>query len=544
MPDTYVKLPDGSWAQFPEGTSDADITAALSQDTPAPKDGTPSWLRAMETGTRGVTDAPANAVSGDEPTTFAGGFLRSLKDQTLKATAGNPALQGAARPQTTGDMLGLVLPDANIAGKAIATGIQQGPAFIEKTGRFLRTVGRSAKAVGLPSGIATMATGHRGVGAAITAAPYLAEGTGAALERTGQALGRSVFEGPQAASQVDRWMPNVSTAERTIGPARQSGRVPYASPTEAVAQPIEGLDRYMANTSDAVGVAQAPSDLARVPYAAETPRPAPGEVGRLTSNRTPTLSETLTDAVQAARGQEPPMAVSHTPPVGLTPTGRPGVTGQEYDLIMQQTESLPSKARGELRPDVANVSKPTPPSRPAGGQTSAPMSDDAVRAEMAKMGIPQEAIDRAVLGGTRPRVPAAIQPVASHAPVEPPINPDLQRLRVDTGAERTARATGQTTEQVRMTTKDPILHATGVDPSLVLPNEPFDDIAGKMLAMPKDGPDRLAFVEAARDPKTKAQVYNMWRAYKKAGVAVAGAAMLPDAVRQELMRMMGQRSDR
>ena len=29
MPDTYVKLPDGSWAQFPEGTKDADIESAL-----------------------------------------------------------------------------------------------------------------------------------------------------------------------------------------------------------------------------------------------------------------------------------------------------------------------------------------------------------------------------------------------------------------------------------------------------------------------------------------------------------------------------------
>lgn len=70
---------------------------------------------------------PPRAVSPDEPGTFTGGVLRSLKDQFLNATVNNPLTQGAAHPQTKADFLNLLIPDAGgalsaLSGKAAALG--------------------------------------------------------------------------------------------------------------------------------------------------------------------------------------------------------------------------------------------------------------------------------------------------------------------------------------------------------------------------------------------------------------------------------------
>jgi len=64
------------------------------------------------------TNASIKAVSPNEPDTYWGGFFKGLKEYAIgtpeersKAfTSENPYLQGAAHPQTTGDMLSLVLP--------------------------------------------------------------------------------------------------------------------------------------------------------------------------------------------------------------------------------------------------------------------------------------------------------------------------------------------------------------------------------------------------------------------------------------------------
>src|SRR3990167_66763 len=45
-----------------------------------------------------------------EPDTFWGGFSKSIKDQVLESTVGNPMLQSAAKPKTAGDMLNLLIP--------------------------------------------------------------------------------------------------------------------------------------------------------------------------------------------------------------------------------------------------------------------------------------------------------------------------------------------------------------------------------------------------------------------------------------------------
>lgn len=68
MPDTYVKLPDGSYAQFPEGTSDADIESALK-----------SFAEQAPASQAKPSDAAAPAATPYTP---------SLLTQTVKSGAG------------------------------------------------------------------------------------------------------------------------------------------------------------------------------------------------------------------------------------------------------------------------------------------------------------------------------------------------------------------------------------------------------------------------------------------------------------------------
>lgn len=507
--------------------SDADPFAGYVAQ--AKTDGTPSWLRAMEQGGRTISDTP-NAVAGDEPSTFTRGFLRSIKDQVLNATAGNPMLQGAARPKTSGDMLGLVVPDANVAGKAIGAAIEKGPQLLQAAGRGLQSAGRATRSLGIPSGVATMVTGHAKAGAAVAAVPYAMEGAGHAVEATGRILGRPI--GGEAASVVDRYMPNVSTAERSIGPTQNTARVPYTPQTEAIAQPVEGLDRYMPNTSDTVGAASAPSSLARVPYATQqAPVPA-GKVGRLTSNRTPTLTETLTDAVQAARAPEPPMAVSHRPQVELTPSGRPGVTGQEYDLIQQGAGALPSQSRQVAAP------RPSAPAPQAAPQATSGLSD-VDRAALVKRGYTPE-----VIAKIEQQMGVAATPVASHTPsVETPSvqqsrvpdRPDLQLPRQDIGAERVGRAQGMTREDVRQAVGARLDEARG-EASPILPDRALKDIVDKLKSLPPGGPEREAYVAAATSGKTKWQVENIRRTLEHLGLVLPVIAA--PTMRDALMRRM------
>jgi hypothetical protein len=61
-----------------------------------------------------------SAVSNEEPGTFTGGFVKSLKDQVGEAFAGaKPMLESAAHPQTAGDFAQLLVPST-----ALGTGLR------------------------------------------------------------------------------------------------------------------------------------------------------------------------------------------------------------------------------------------------------------------------------------------------------------------------------------------------------------------------------------------------------------------------------------
>lgn len=61
-----------------------------------------------------------STVSNEEPGTFTGGFVKSLKEQASEAFSGaKPMLESAASPQTAGDFAGLLLP-----ATALGTGLR------------------------------------------------------------------------------------------------------------------------------------------------------------------------------------------------------------------------------------------------------------------------------------------------------------------------------------------------------------------------------------------------------------------------------------
>lgn len=103
-----VNVPGVGRVKFPTTMSDDDVIAAVKKLSAAPS------APIKTSGEDGPAYDPKatglQEVSHDEPGTWWGGFARSLKDSILKSTVGNPMLQGAANPKTTGDFLSLALP--------------------------------------------------------------------------------------------------------------------------------------------------------------------------------------------------------------------------------------------------------------------------------------------------------------------------------------------------------------------------------------------------------------------------------------------------
>lgn len=185
------------------------------------------------------------------------------------------------------------------------------------------------------------------------------------------------------------------------------------------------------------------------------------------------------------------------------------------------------------------VDAPPTPSPSAAGAAAPAALSEAEKALLAKQGYPPEAIakiERAIATSAAPAAEAAPAMAVSHTP---PTSP-LQQPRVQIGAERVGRASGMTKEEVRKAT-GPILGEAPGEASLVLPDEPFSKMLDKLHSLPKEGPARDAFVQAAKDPKTRAQLYNQLRQLRHFGMAIPAAAALP-SVRSELERLMSSRS--
>lgn len=123
-----------------------------------------------------------------EPGTFAGGFIRSLKKDFLGATLNNKPLQRTAHPQTVGDFLGLLIPQA----------VNRSPQLIKE----MEEAGQAASR-GAGSGILNRVRGYwKGVGQDIQGKPTSAAreemsldgGARAATSSAAPSAGRDLYD--------------------------------------------------------------------------------------------------------------------------------------------------------------------------------------------------------------------------------------------------------------------------------------------------------------------------------------------------------------
>lgn len=156
-----------------------------------------------------------SAVSNEEPGTFAGGFVQSLKDQGREVLAGlKPMLESAAHPQTAGDFSQLLMPSGAIG--VGATGAAKGAEMLGDAahatrapiGGAISAVGRGVEAAGkattLPGryiGLGTLYN-HPIVGAAEIAGPPLMKATGRLMQRTGKMIAPAAEVAAETAPQV------------------------------------------------------------------------------------------------------------------------------------------------------------------------------------------------------------------------------------------------------------------------------------------------------------------------------------------------------
>lgn len=118
----------------------------------------------------------------------------------------------------------------------------------------------------------------------------------------------------------------------------------------------------------------------------------------------------------------------------------------------------------------------------------------------------------------------------------------MQQPRVQVGAEVVGRQNGLTKEAVRQQTA-PILGEQPGEASPIFPQRPFERMHDTLKALPKDGPERAAYVQRAGDPKTMGQLQTILRTLQRNGLALGGMTSA-EAVRQAVMRKLrGVRGD-
>lgn len=96
-----IDVPGIGEVEFPDSMSDMDILSAVKRLSAPPEGGL------LEQSMRSLNEGKPTPK---EPDTRIGGFLKSLSDQVTGAVVNNPAMQGAAHPQTIGDFLSLLIP--------------------------------------------------------------------------------------------------------------------------------------------------------------------------------------------------------------------------------------------------------------------------------------------------------------------------------------------------------------------------------------------------------------------------------------------------
>lgn len=200
MPDPQrIDIPGVGIVEFPASMSDVDVSAAakrLHDEANYRPDPTmqAAAARAMarNAGMLGLSDVQHEQ---HEPDTFMGGFTKSLKDQILGATVGNPQLQGAAYPSTVGDITSILLAPTDVTRSGVAN-LFRGPTGIVAVAKEAGATSPTLKQI--PKTVAKILTRN-----AFETAPT--------AERSGMG------------AIVDRYAPNVSAgAQDAIGASPSS----------------------------------------------------------------------------------------------------------------------------------------------------------------------------------------------------------------------------------------------------------------------------------------------------------------------------------
>lgn len=227
---------------------------------------------------------------------------------------------------------------------------------------------------------------------------------------------------------------------------------------------------------------------------------------------------------------------SHIP--YATPVETPA-TEVEIDRYLPNSGGLPASASTAQTSRVPYAaSMETPPTPPQSAASSVPLSDlDLARQEVAAGRLPQGVLT--ALEKAAPQGKLITTPVG--APERPPItvSPDspLQQPRVDIGAEVVGRQNSLTKQQVRQQTA-PILGEQPGEASPVFPQKPFERMHDTLLGLPKDGPDRAAYVQSAGDPKTMAQLQTILRTLQRNGLSIGAVASMPALMRDSLLKQL------
>lgn len=378
-----------------------------------------------------------------EPDTFGGGFLRSLKKDFLGASVNNSLTQGAAHPKDLGDFLGLLLPAGYRAGGLAKESAESG----------------IAAAKGAQPGMLNRVRGFwRGVGQDIQGKP-----TSVARD---EMLLNDGAKAPAAAAAAP-------AAERDLYSAYKAKPTPAVPPRvykPGTAPPSTGVPTLEDNISDSITALLKESDDSRItslpPEQGITPggttrqsgsfpkRNSVGQAGGYTSGRPAVTPQQYDEVVESAAAT--PKPAPYTPPAAPEPPPPVQEPALPFDTRMSiggQTIKEGHPAYDSFKEALMRDGIEPPPTStpPAPADVVKPAADDAMSQKLQEM-----------FGGKGLDVPPPVAQEATAAgggPLSQPrvtrINPDKltpelwSELRRFHGAEELARLTGKSVEEVK-----------------------------------------------------------------------------------------------
>jgi hypothetical protein len=268
-----------------------------------------------------------------------------------------------------------------------------------------------------------------------------------------------------------------------------------------------------------------------------------------------------TDMTRSVATAMVPRAWQAIKAAGQETKGATGVVSLPFRAIQKFSDALPTanetaitKFRGapgvpaspepftpNLTPDVFDrVNQAMPKAAPtAAAPKPAPAFSASELADLQKRGFAPETIQRMaqspfkrIAAETAPALEPTAPPNAADVPFTQPAHP-LQAPRMETGAERVGKPLGMTKEQVREVA-GPVLGETPGSASPILPKQALQKIIDDMRALPKDGPERAAYVARATSGKTQWQVENIRRTLEHLGLVVPAAVGAREAITSQM----------